>query len=427
MNTPFAKPHFLLRNPNIKRPHAASQSYAPGQLPAAYNMPTGMAVIGQTIVIGELGGAFYPNDIPIWAAKAGMPVPKVTTHLLTGADDSSSDADGEVALDWQKAAEFYSYITGEAASIVIVYGPNSGSAFADVMNYANSLANVGSGSWSWGSPENQWAVGERGGVDAAAQGSKFSWSAASGDNDANDGTNAPDTDYPASSPYVIGCGGTSRVPAGGSETVWNNGNGEGTGGGFSKVYGEPSWQPSNSQGTGRMVPDIAMVADPDTGHDVVINGQWQVIGGTSAVAPMMAGFMAAVNGVRAKNGLAPASQANALLWGNASSFFDITSGNNGAYSASPGPDPCSGLGRPLPTLFAALTGATSTPPPVNPPPVNPPPVQPPTGVQATVQAVVSALEAAGWPQWELVAYRPIIRMLAQRGLTAQQILALFGV
>lgn len=372
--TPFAKSYAIRRDKpdiNIKRPRGASQSYNPGQICAVYGMPTMIPVVPGVIVIGELGGAFYPADVAVWAAEAGLPAPTVTTHLLAGASDSPSDADAEVALDWQRAAEWYSYMTGLPATIVIVYGPNTGQAFAACQNYARSLPNVLAFSWSWGSEEDGWASADRAALDASAQACPFPICAASGDNDSTDGSRKSVTDYPASSPYVVGCGGTSRPPSG-PETVWNNGNGEGTGGGFSKVYARPAWQPANSQGTGRMVPDCAANADPNSGYNTLINGSWQVIGGTSAVAPLMAGFLAVVNGARLKAGLQMLGVANAQLWANASSYFDITSGNNGAYKAVVGPDPCSGLGRPLGTLLSALDGSGSTP--IPPPVVTPPPV-----------------------------------------------------
>lgn len=375
---PFARPYFIRRDKagvNIKYPRAASQAYEPGALPAAYNWQNGVAVTPLTIVIGELGGKMYQSDLAPWAAHAGMPTPHVRTHLLPGADDSPGDADGEVMLDVFCAAQAWSYMTGMPADILVVYGPNSGQAFADVMNYANTQPNIGAGSWSWGSAEGQWATGELQALDAAANASKFPWTAASGDNGSNDGTSSPVTDAPSCSPFIVGCGGTSRVPMGGSETVWNNGQGEGTGGGFSRKYARPSWQPQNTQGNGRMVPDWAAVADPNTGYNTLVNGQWQVIGGTSAVAPLMAGFLAVINGARLKTGLPMIAQANPLLWGLASSFFDVASGNNGSYHATTGPDPCSGLGRALPALFAALSGIGQTPPTPPPTPVPTPPPQ----------------------------------------------------
>lgn len=382
---PFARSYAVPRDggkSDVKRPHAAAQSYAPGQICAAYNWPTGIAVRPMTIVIAELGGRFYPADVAPWALRAGLPTPAVRTQALAGADDSPGDADGEVALDWQRAAEAWSYLTGTPADVLIVYGPNSGRAFADVMNaYAHSSA-VGAGSWSWGAPEGGWSAADRAAYDAAARACPFPWCAASGDNDSNDGTNSPAVDFPAASPYSLGCGGTSRVPAGGAEAVWNNGRGEGTGGGFSKFYPTPPWQPANAQGAGRMVPDWAAVADPNTGYDTLVNGRWQVIGGTSAVAPLLAGFLAAVNGARLLAGLPAVGQANALLWQLAAAFFDITSGTNGGYRAAAGPDPCTGLGRPLPALFAALTGKGQVPPPPPPGPVPPPVSVPPAPAPA---------------------------------------------
>lgn len=395
MAKPFAKSHIRRIDSKIRRPRAASQSYDPGQMPAVYGMPVGISASPLTIVIFELGGRFYPGDIPLWAARAGMPAPVVNTYLLPGADDSPGDADGEVGLDWQKIAEFYSYITGQAANVLIVYGPNSGSAFSDTIDYATSLKNVGAGSWSWGSPEDQWDAADLAALDASVASAPYPICAASGDNDSGDGENVPTVDCPAGRPGVVGCGGTS-LPVGGQETVWNNGDGEGTGGGFSKLVSRPAWQPINSQGTGRMAPDLAMNADPNTGHNVVVNGQWQVIGGTSAVAPMTAGFLGAVNAARVKAGLGLLPPANPLLWANGKSFYDVVNGNNGAYNATVGPDPCSGLGRPLATLFAVLTGTATQPP--TPPPI-PPPVPPPVSsgpTEATVQAAVDALFLEHW-------------------------------
>ncbi len=329
----FARSYAIRRDrqeSQFKRPRAASQPYGPGAICAAYGWPTGIVVEPLTIVIGELGGRFYPSDVALWAAEAGMPVPVIDKHLLPGADDSPSNADGEVALDWQRAAEVFSYMTGLAARILLIYGGNTETGMPGVMNYANSLVGVGAGSWSWGSPEDQQSSFARQAMDAAAQAAIFPWTAASGDNDAGDGTGSPDTDMPASSPWFTGCGGTSRPPQG-VETVWNNGNGSGTGGGFSKLYQRPTWQPVNAQGTGRMVPDLACVADPDTGYSTLINGAWDVIGGTSAVAPLMAGFFAVVNGARLKAGLPMIAQANPVLWSNQSCFYDILNGNNFSF------------------------------------------------------------------------------------------------
>jgi kumamolisin len=400
----FARNYAIRRSKHgIRRPRAASQPYWPGDLLKAYGWPTGIAVEPVTIVIGELGGAWYPNDLPTWSQKSGMIAPVIKQYLLPGADNSPGDADGEVCLDWQCATQVWEYMTGTPANILFVYGPNSGSAFTDCVNYANSLPNIGAFSWSWGSPESQWGASDLASLLAACTVAAYPVTAASGDNDSSDGTGATVVDAPSCLPSFIACGGTSRPPSG-PETVWNNGGGEGTGGGFSKIYTRPPYQPVNSQGTGRMTPDVAAVADPDTGYEVLINGQWEPIGGTSAVAPLMAGFFAVVNGARLKAGLPMLNgpQLNAMLWGNPGSFMDITSGNNGFYRATTGPDPCSGLGRALGTLFFNLTGNVSTPTPTPfplPPAPNPvpsppspiPPVPSPVNVQQIIDGVFAAL------------------------------------
>ena len=128
--------------------------------------------------------------------------------------------------------------------------------------------------------------------------------AASGDNDSSDGgPGRANVDLPASAPHVIGCGGTRATkkkiatpPQIGEEDVWNNDpgktTGEGTGGGYSTLFPMPSWQAGAPHGPGRMVPDVAADADPDTGYEIILYEKPIVVGGTSAVAPLYAGLFA---------------------------------------------------------------------------------------------------------------------------------------
>ena len=112
-----------------------------------------------------------------------------------------------------------------------------------------------------------------------------------------------------------------------------------------------TWQtdapPPPSPSLGRMVPDVAANADPDTGYEIYFHGSTQVIGGTSAVAPLYAGLFAAFG---KKLGAAAAGPA---LWANKSAFVDVVSGDNGTYHAAAGPDPCSGLGAPVGSVLAS--------------------------------------------------------------------------
>jgi len=194
---------------------------------------------------------------------------------------------------------------------------------------------------------------------------------ASGDNGSSDGINDGNNhvDFPASSSFVLGCGGTTLQSSNGKivdETVWNDlPNGGATGGGVSNVFPLPTWQdgfdvPSPTiQGGGRGVPDVSGDADPNTGYNVLVDGEQSVIGGTSAVAPLWAGLVARINQQIGKQigFLNPLIYAQAV---EASGFNDVTQGSNGAFNAAVGWDPCTGLGTPngIP-LEAALTAPPS--------------------------------------------------------------------
>jgi kumamolisin len=105
------------------------------------------------------------------------------------------------------------------------------------------------------------------------------------------------------------------------------------------------------------MPDVAGDADPVTGYDVYVDGQASVIGGTSAVAPLWAGLAACVNSSLGKRlGNLP-SLVYLQIATVSGTFHDITSGNNGAYSAAAGWDACTGWGTPVGSaILSALTG-----------------------------------------------------------------------
>jgi subtilase family serine protease len=206
---------------------------------------------------------------------------------------------------------------------------------------------------SWGADEAVWGATagqamEQAAIDATSAGMIVF--AASGDNDSSDGGPTPaNVDLPASAPHVIGCGGTTFT--GNNETVWNNdpGNasGEGTGGGYSTLFQPlPSWQIGAPNGPGRMVPDVSANADPNTGYNIILHGAQVVVGGTSAVAPLYAGLFASFG---TKLGyITPELYLNQVC------FNDITVGDNGAYRAGIGPDPCTGIGSPIGAKLANL-------------------------------------------------------------------------
>jgi kumamolisin len=169
-------------------------------------------------------------------------------------------------------------------------------------------------------------------------------------------------DFPSSSPFVLACGGTRLL--GNKETVWNDGDGWATGGGISDVFPVPDYQKkislpvsvNSKKHKGRGLPDVAANADSETGYNILVDGQWSVIGGTSAVAPLIAGLVALANQkLKKKVGFINPK----LYAAHGNSFKDITEGNNntsqaGGYSAKKGWDACTGLGVPLGAVVQAL-------------------------------------------------------------------------
>jgi kumamolisin len=165
-------------------------------------------------------------------------------------------------------------------------------------------------------------------------------------------------EYESSDINVIGVGGTTLnlKPDGSvqSERGWT-----GSGGGKSGKFSRQAWQhgPGVPTGNQRLVPDVALAADPNTGACVILHGQRQQIGGTSWSTPCWAGFCALINEARAKAGKPALTFLPPKLYPllGSSSFRDITAGSNGAFSASAGYDMITGIGVPnLKQLIAAL-------------------------------------------------------------------------
>jgi sugar lactone lactonase YvrE len=179
--------------------------------------------------------------------------------------------------------------------------------------------------------------------------------------------------YPTSDPDVTGVGGTTLTLTStgtiSSETAWSVSRSDpaGTGGGPSAYFARPSWQTGTgvSAGSFRLTPDVAAAADPNAGATIILSGQQTTIGGTSWATPTWAAFCAMLNQSRAAKGLAALGFLNPKIYPliGTSSFHDITSGNNGAYSATAGYDLCTGIGSPnVASLNQALSASTATAP-----------------------------------------------------------------
>lgn len=379
---PQARSHFQRfdRVAGGKEAKAATISYTPPQLAQLYDFPTGAALngSGQSIALIELGGGYKRRDLQIYFQQLNIPLPKVTSVAVdhghnhpAGTPDS---ADGEVGLDIEVAGAI-----APGAHIVVYFALNTDRGFLDAITKAihDSANNPSAISISWGSAEVNWTAQAMQAMDQAFQAAAalgITVCCASGDNGSGDGVTTDQlahVDFPASSPYALGCGGTRLATVNNqvtSEVVWNDGPNSATGGGVSDFFTLPTWQanagvpPSVNPGhhVGRGVPDVAGDADPQTGYDVYVDGQSVVFGGTSAVAPLWAGLIALINQRRGQ----PVGYLNPKLYQNyqgliqAKALRDVASGNNGAYSAGPGWDACSGVGTPDGArLLDALSGA----------------------------------------------------------------------
>lgn len=371
---PVAKPHFQRQktSPGI-HPHAAGGSFTPPELAKLYNFPTALDGSGQCVGIIELGGGYRTADIKAYFHKLGLPVPHVKAVRVDGGKNlptNADSADGEVMLDIEVAAA-----VAPKALIAVYFAPNTDQGFLDALTMAihDTVNKPSVISISWGAAEQNWTAQAMTNFDQALQTAAalgVTVCCASGDNGSGDGEadGKAHVDFPASSPFALGCGGTKLVGSGTSiknETVWNeNPVSSATGGGVSDFFPVPVYQAAtgipasaNPGGhKGRGVPDVAGDADPATGYVVRVDGQEFVIGGTSAVAPLWAGLVALMN---QKLGH-PVGFLNPLLYGSligTGSFRDITSGNNGAYSSKPGWDTCTGWGTPIGAkLLHALGG-----------------------------------------------------------------------
>jgi kumamolisin len=344
-------------HPYVKYPKSAPETRASEATPWdvaalcwAYGWPIGL-VGGGVIAIIELGGGWVLSDVEKFCINNNIPVPSVTDVSVDGTRNRpgvDADCDGEVALDIQVAAAAYSVATGKPAIIRIYWAEDIAVAVRAAIHDDCDVCSI-----SWGSDEARWgksAAEEMERTAAAAVAAGMVVFAASGDNDSSDGgPNRANVDTPASCAHVIACGGTRKTAT--LETVWNNSpgqsGGEGTGGGYSTLFQPtPVWQIGAPHGPGRMVPDVAANADPETGYNIVVGGEISPTGGTSAVAPLFAGLFAAFG--------TKLGWVSPKLWSNPLCFNDIRVGDNGAFRAQHGPDACTGLGSPIADRLAAL-------------------------------------------------------------------------
>ena len=334
-------------------------SYDPQQVWGLYHAPSSASGAGQQVSVitaGNISGV--QTDLRTFEHAYGLP--EVPWHQIeVGAPGTETEGDDEWDLDTQ-------YSTGMAPSVsgLNVYVGTSLEDSAIIETIDRWVTDDASTQASFSAGECELlaeAAGFSSSLDtvlaeAAAEGRTLFTSA--GDTGSQCpvlvGLNglplgAPGDNYPASSPYAIGVGGTS-VLGGEEEIGWYSG-----GGGTSVLEATPAWQEGaggSFLGVRRGVPDVAFDADPNSGVDVVINGKQEVIGGTSVGAPAWQGVWARVEGAR--GGTIPFAGA-AIYGAPAEAFKDIVLGDNTIYPCTPGWDYVTGRGTPQ--VEALIAGA----------------------------------------------------------------------
>ena len=342
---------------------------SPQQIKRAYTIDQVVAQ-GKGQVIGIINAYDHPNiesDLATFNNAFNLPACSTANSCFQKiyADNNKPRTDSgwaaEIALD----VEWAHAIAPQAKIMLVEASSNS---LQDMYRAVQVAINNGANiiSMSWGAAES----GSQVNTNNLFKSPAITFVAASGDSGYG-------VSYPASSPFVLGVGGTTLyMDASGNrraETAWS-----GSGGGVSKYEPMPAYQQSypipSNQWQMRGVPDVSYHANPNTGYAYFnsirdVNGHigWGVVGGTSAGAPQWAGIIAIANSIRRTS----IPGMNALIYKLANNRYDLTfydiiygkNGNCGYYcEANYNYDYVTGLGSPhaLYTINMIIRGGQLT-------------------------------------------------------------------
>ncbi len=359
----------------------------PHDVAKVYEFPEHADGRGQTVAVICLGGGFYRSDLETYFARRGGKRPRVSVEELGGGKNEPV-AKRELAR-LADALEHNSFLHDETeqmgrktiwtieatmdvelvgsfapgADIIAYFSPNTerGRFLATTHALARTPRPPSVISCSWGAPESSippqvLRVMNRCYQIAALCGVTVCVS--SGD------SGKTEVNFPASSPYVLACGGTHlRIESRKTEeTVWNEtfgGMPMSSSGGYSAFFEQPSWQKkpiekAKGKKRGRGVPDVAAKADLAGGYAILSGSRVIPMGGTSAAAPLWAGLVARINQKMGK----PAGFLSPFFYTRPfqRAVRAICKGTNGRYRAGPGWNPCTGVGSPKGKKLLELLG-----------------------------------------------------------------------
>jgi subtilase family serine protease len=334
------------------------RGYTPAQIKGAYGI-SGYDGAGQTVaIIDAYASPTILADVNQWSINRGLPtmtpgqftqvVPPGIYRVPQNPAQSPQGWYGEETLDVEAV-----HGMAPAANIVYVGAPNNYRDLDAAMNTVvdRHLAQIVTNSYGFATellPPGYILPQEQTFIQAAIEGIGVYFS--SGDlGDESSRFGFPTTEWPTSSPWVTAVGGTSLGVGAADNRALETGWGTstyacntttlactraawiyGAGGGVSQIFAEPQYQKdAGITATGRAVPDVAALADPQTG---LLVGQTQTfpdgayydeyrIGGTSLASPVFAGLMALADQAAG----APHGFSNPLFYANPGAFYDVLS------------------------------------------------------------------------------------------------------
>jgi subtilase family serine protease len=338
------------------------KGYTPAQIKGAYGI-SGYDGTGQTVaIIDAYASPTILQDVNQWSTNRGLPtmngsqfVQVVPPGIYNKPENRKQDPQGWYGEETLDVESVHGMAPG--AKIVFVGAPNNYQDLDAAMNHVvdERLAQIVTN--SYGFTTELLHPGfvkpfEDTLIQAAIEGIGVYFSSGdSGDGTSVNGFATPQ--WPASSPWVTAVGGTSLgidsantaantrvIETGWGTSTYNSDRTTlvstrtgwlyGAGGGVSKIFAEPFYQTSAGlKFSGRGVPDVAALADPQTG---LLIGQTQTfpngsyydeyrIGGTSLACPIFAGLMALADQAAGHaHGFA-----NPLFYANPSAFYDVVS------------------------------------------------------------------------------------------------------
>ena len=269
--------------------HKNQRGMTPDQIKKIYHLPQSGGH-GTIVIIGAYDDRTLESDLKIFNKRFSLPECSLFNGCL---EIRKMNVDIKPNKNWSLETsldvEWAHAIAPQAKILLVEATTPSGDNLLKAIDYAASRPDAISISLSWGGNE----FIEETSLDThfvSVSGAPFF--AASGDN----GTG---TSWPATSPNVIGVGGTSlHLKKDGSlsrEVAWSN-----SGGGISVYEPQPSFQKEysirKSHGM-RAVPDVSYDADPQSGFPIVYKNIWHTVGGTSAGAPQWAAIAALGSGI----------------------------------------------------------------------------------------------------------------------------------